>query len=340
MSGPKPKVIFRGDSLAVVRVKPKTGSRARMVLEEKGKVTPVRARDGKILDDILNLLPAAAWRSKFALLIKASTRRVVDNVAKFAKGPHKARLAALTDFERVALLRSATRARLGAKGRGGAVSRADGLLREMDFWHEFDSSSRTPRAAAVHAELQRSIADFNKAAPASQAFEEEVRYARRAYTPGSSPKGLPPGEVGDLIAYTLSKNKKPTRIWIMMIGNAKGATNAVALASKGGWYKPRSEELLLDEFLGQPDFDLERIPEFGIELPGVGQFMPDEIKVGPQSTLRIGVVPPDISTAVRNQLENFAKFKSKAQFRLWDSRIPGAESRKAAENLVDIIEGS
>jgi hypothetical protein len=210
----------------------------------------------------------------------------------------------------------------------------------MDFWHEFDSSSRTPRAKIVHAELQQKILDFNKAAPNSQAFEEEVRYARRAYTPGSSPNGLPPGEVGDLIAYTISKDKKPPRIWIMMIGNAKGASNAVALASKGGWFKPWSDEIVIDEFLGQPDFDLERIPEFGIEIPAVGKFKPEEIKVGPKSTLRIGVVPPDISTAVRNQLENFAKFKSNAQFRLWDSRIPIVESRDAANNLVDIIEGS
>jgi len=340
MSGPKSKVVFRSDKLTVTHVRSKTAKRARKFLEEKGKVTPVKAKDGKILDDLLNLLPASAWRSKFAKTIKAATRRVVDEVARSAKGPLKARLAALTDFERVGLLRSATRARSGPKGREGAVNRADGLLREMDFWHEFDSSNPTLRAKLVDAELQNRIVAFNKSAVDSQAFEENVRYARRAYTPGSSPKGLPPGEVGDLVAYTISKNKKPPRIWILMIGNAKGASNAVELASKGGWFKPWSGEIVIDEFLGQPDFDLERIPEFGIEIPGVGTFKPDEIKVGPRSTLRIGVIPPDVSIGVRNNLENFAKYRSNAEFRLWDSRIPSAESRDAANNLVDIIEGN
>lgn len=338
MSGPKPKVVFRTDRLTVTRVKSTTGNRVRTFVHDKTNITPVRAKEGRIIDDLLNLLPASAWRSKFAARIKAATRRVVDDVTKSAKGPLRERLKALTDFERVGLVRAATRARLGTKGREGAVSRADGLIREMDFWHEFDSSNRTARAKAVDKELRQKILDANKAAPNSRAWEEEVRYTRRAYTPGSSPAGLPPGEVGDLIAYTLSKDKKPQRIWIVMIGNAKGTSNALALASKGGWFKPWSEELLLDEFLGQPDFDLERIPEFGIEIPGLGKFKPEEIKVGPRSTLRIGVVPPDIAPGVRNQLENFANKKGDAQFRLWDSRIESKASRDAADNLVDIIE--
>jgi hypothetical protein len=94
------------------------------------------------------------------------------------------------------------------------------------------------------------------------------------------------------------------------------------------------------EFLGQADFDLERIPEFGLEIPGHGRFAPDRIRVGPKSTLRVGVVPPDISQAVRNRLENFANQsnKSETQFLLWDSRITSKESREAADELINILE--
>lgn len=94
------------------------------------------------------------------------------------------------------------------------------------------------------------------------------------------------------------------------------------------------------EFLGQADFDLEGIPESGVEIPGHGRFNPDQIKVGPRSTLCLGVVPPDIQIAVRNQGENYAKYKSKAQFLLGDSRLPSKETREAAEQMVDIIESS
>ena len=338
MSGPKRKVVFRTEKLTVVRIKEKTGQRVRTFAEQKGKVTLIRSKEGKVLDDLLNLLPASAWRTKFAKLIKSAAQTAVRDLTKLAKGPLKTRLNELDDAERIWLVRSVTRTRMGSDGRKGAIDHADGLLREMDFWHEFDSASRTARAKVAHEDLKKKIVDFNKANPNSKAWEEEVRYVRRAYTPGSSPKGLPPGEVGDLIAYTLSKNKKPEQIWIVMIGNAKGTSNAVALASKGGWFKPWSGEIVVGEFLGQADFDLERIPEFGIEIPGVGTFKPDDIKVGPRSTLRIGVVPPDISPSVRNQLDNFAKYKSKEEFRLWDSRIPSKDSRDAADNLVDIVE--
>jgi predicted ArsR family transcriptional regulator len=40
------------------------------------------------------------------------------------------------------------------------------------------------------------------------------------------------------------------------------------------------------------------------------------------------------------RLENFAKSKSQDMFRLWDSRIPKAESEAAADQLVDIIESA
>lgn len=337
VSGSNPKVVFRTEKLTILRVRGNTALRVRTFVKEKGKIDIVAARDGKILDDLANILPAAAWRSKFAARIKAAANNVVNKLLKQARGPLKKRLNELNDAERVGLVRSATRARLGEAGRDGAVNRADGLLREIDFWHEFEPGTRTARAEKVETELRKRVRDHNKTSP--DEWEEEIQYARRAYTPGSSPKGLPPGEVGDLIAFVYSK-KKSKRIWIMMIGNAKGASNAVALASRGGWFKPWSGEIVPGEFLGQPDYDLERIPEFGIDIPGHGQFKPDQIKVGPRSTLRIGVVPPDISTAVRKMLEDFAKFRSKAEFRLWDSRIPSAESRDAAGQIVDIIESS
>jgi hypothetical protein len=54
--------------------------------------------------------------------------------------------------------------------------------------------------------------------------------------------------------------------------------------------------------------------------------------------LCLGVVPPDIQIAVRNQGENYAKYKSKAQFLRRDSRPPSKETREAAEQMVDIIE--
>ncbi|HHT9104252.1 MAG TPA: hypothetical protein ACFYD7_00060 [Candidatus Wujingus californicus] len=340
MSGPRAKVVFRTENLTVVRVREKTGNRVRTFVQQKAKLTLVKSKDGKVLDDLLGMLPAAAWRSKFAARIKAATLSVVDKIRKGTSGPLKKRLGELDDAERVRLVRAASRARLTSKGHIGAVNRADGLMRELDFWHELEPVTRTPRGKALDTELRNRVIDFNKGVPENEVWEESVQYFRRAYTPGSSPKGLPPGEVGDVIAATFSKKKKPPRVWLLMIGNAKGASNAVELSSKEGWFKPWSGEIVEGEFLGQPDFDLERIPEFGMEIPGVGTFKPDQIKVGPRSTLRIGVVPPDISQAVRNHLDNFAKYKSKAEFRIWESRIPSKESREASEKLVDLIEES
>jgi len=336
MSGSKPKVIFRTKRLSVFTVRGKARKRLRTFIVEKGKVELVPVRDAKVLDDLANILPTASWKTKFAARIKAVSGGIIAKLAKAAPPALKKRLAELGGAELVGLVRSANRARLGKAGRGGAVNRADGLMREIDFWHEFEPGTKTPRAKKVEIELVDRVRNHNK--NFLEEWEEKIQFVRRAYTPGSSPEGLPPGEVGDLIAFVFSKKQKPKRIWIMMIGNAKGATNAVDLESKGGWFKPWSGEIVEGEFLGQADFDLERIPEFGLDIPGYGQFKTDQIRVGPRSTLRIGVVPPDISSKVRNGLENFASKKGKDEFRLWDSRIPSKDTRVAAEQLVDIIE--
>jgi hypothetical protein len=337
MSGtPRPKAIFRTKRFTLFRVKGEARQRVRFFIKEKAKVDVVPARDVKVLDDVANLLPGVAWRTKFAVRIKAAIDDIVARLARSARGPLKERLKDMGDSERAVLIRTATRAELGKAGRMGAVNRVDGLLREIDLWHEFEPATRTARAASLERELVERVRQHN--AGNAEQWQEKVQYARRAYTPGSAPKNLPPGEVGDLIAFVYGKKKGSTRIWILMIGNAKGSSNAIELASKEGWFKPWSGEYVEGEFLGQGDFDLERIPEFGLDIPGHGTFTPDQIRVGPRSTMRLGVIPPDVSQAVRQKVENFAKLKSDAAFKLWDSRIPKSESSSAADQLVTIVE--
>jgi hypothetical protein len=337
LNAPRPKVVFRTPRLVVTRLAGALRSRMRTVLTVNGKIEPVKSRDAKVLDDVARVLPAASWNTKFATLIKDASGRALTKLKTVTRGPLKRRLAELDASEQVVLVRAATRARQSGTDRTAAVNRVDGLIREVDFWHEFEPGRKTARAKEVEATLVARVEQHNKTS--IEEWETDINYARRAYTPGSSPKNLPPGEVGDFIAFVYSK-KSPKRIWILMIGNAKGASNAVALASKEGWYKPWSNEMVEGEFLGQADFDLERIPEFGLEIPGHGRFAPDRIRVGPKSTLRVGVVPPDISQAVRNRLENFANQsnKSETQFLLWDSRITSKESREAADELINILE--
>jgi hypothetical protein len=332
----RPKVVFKTRNLTVVRVKGKTRQRLFAYLRDKVKI-PVGLRDARILDDIANILPLAAWKTKFAASIKAATRDALGKLEKGARGSLKKRLSEMGDADRVGLLRKAARTRMIKKTRTAAVDRVDGLFREIDLWHEFEHAPKTSRAEQVEKKLLDRIAAHNGSG-AAEKWEEKIHYARRAFTPGSSPKGLPPGEVGDLIAIVYSKKKNPQRIWVMMVGNAKGATNSVALASKGGWYNRLDDVVVEGEFLGQPDFDLERIPEFGLEIPGHGSFGTDQIRVGSRSTLRIGVVPPDMPQGARNSVESFANNKSKEEFLLWDSRISSKESREAADLLLNIIE--
>lgn len=331
----KRTIVFKSKNLTVVRVKGKSRQRMYAYLRDKVKI-PVGVRDARILDDLANVLPLAAWKTKFAASIKTATRDVLAKLQKVVRPTLKKRLAEMGDAERVGLLRKAARTRMIAKTRAAAVDRVDGLFREIDLWHEFENAPKTARADQVEKTLLSRITAHNS--NATEQWEEQIRYARRAFTPGSSPKGLPPGEVGDLIAIVYSKKKNPQRIWVMMVGNAKGTSNSIALASKGGWHNRPDDIVITDEFLGQPDFDLERIPEFGLEIPGHGTFGAEQIRVGPRSTLRIGVVPPDIAPGARNHIENFAKNKSKEEFLLWDSRIPSKESREAAEALLDIVE--
>lgn len=332
----KRTIVFKSKNLTVVSVKGKSRQRMYAYLRDKVKI-PVGLRDARILEDLANVLPLAAWKTKFAASIKVATRDALGKLEKIARPALKKRLAEMGDAERVGLLRKATRTRMIAKTRAAAVNRVDGLFREIDLWHEFEHTPKTPRADQVEKKLLSRVTAHNSSGAAEQ-WEEKIHYARRAFTPGSSPKNLPPGEVGDLIAIVYSKKKNPQRIWVMMVGNAKGTSNSIALASKGGWHNRVEGTVIEGEFLGQPDFDLERIPEFGLEIPGHGTFGTDQIRVGPRSTLRIGVVPPDIAQGARNHIENFAKNKSKEEFLLWDSRIPGNESREAAEALLDIVE--
>jgi hypothetical protein len=137
-------------------------------------------------------------------------------------------------------------------------------------------------------------------------------------------------QLGDYLIAVVDNPKNPQRIWVLAVVESKSKGNAIQIVSYKAfsgipeWNVPARE----GEFLGQPEFSVERMKEFGLDLSHatlegehdksvLRKWKPDEIRVrhergrdpAGQTTELIGAIPPDTEARDLDAIGNQARTK-------------------------------